>query len=55
VKEPRKEHAPDKYRLNNDGSFRAYEIHQYRIAYFIGEDHIRIVRMRHTSQEPQEY
>lgn len=26
-------YAPDKYRKNNDGSFRAYEIHRYRIAY----------------------
>ena len=55
VEEPIKEHAPDKYRLNNDGSYRSYEIHKFRISYFIGEDFIRIVRIRHTSQEPKEY
>jgi plasmid stabilization system protein ParE len=26
-------HNPDKYKENNDGSFRAFEIHRYRISY----------------------
>ncbi len=55
INEPQRLHAPDKYRLNNDGSYRAYEIHRFRISYFISEYYIRIVRMRHTSQNPQEY
>ncbi|ANH82055.1 hypothetical protein A8C56_14710 [Niabella ginsenosidivorans] len=29
-------HAPDKYRLNNDGAYRAYELYKYRITYYIG-------------------
>lgn len=53
--EPERLHAPDKDRRNNDGSYRAYEIHKYRIAYFAGNDIIRIVRFRHTHQEPQKY
>ncbi|MEP7143473.1 MAG: type II toxin-antitoxin system RelE/ParE family toxin [Ferruginibacter sp.] len=28
-------YPPDKYRKNNDGSFRAYELHHYRVAYRI--------------------
>lgn len=45
----------DKYRKNNDGSFRAYEIHHYRITYRITNKDIIIVRVRHTSMEPKEY
>ncbi len=45
----------DKYRKNNDGSFRAYELHHYRIAYRTLEKEIIIVRVRHTSMEPKKY
>ncbi|WP_367881809.1 type II toxin-antitoxin system RelE/ParE family toxin [Ferruginibacter sp.] len=48
-------HAPDKYKNNNDGSFRAYELYRYRIAYRITEKEIIIVRVRHTSMEPKNY
>jgi plasmid stabilization system protein ParE len=48
-------HPPDKYRKNNDGSFRAYELNHYRIAYRITEKEIIIVRVRHTSMEPKPY
>jgi plasmid stabilization system protein ParE len=46
---------PDKYRKNNDGSFRAYELHRYRIAYRVTKNEIIIVRVRHTSMEPKQY
>ncbi len=45
----------DKYRKNNDGTFRAYELHHYRIAYRITEKQIIIVRLRHTKLEPRLY
>lgn len=45
----------DKYRKDNDGSFRAYELHRYRIAYQIKKNEIVIVRVRHTSLEPKQY
>jgi plasmid stabilization system protein ParE len=45
----------DKYKVDNDGSYRAFELHRLRVAYFIGLDIIRILRVRHTSREPQEY
>ena len=48
-------YPPDKYRKNNDGSFRAYELHHYRIAYRFTEKEIIIVRVRHTSMEPKLY
>ena len=48
-------YPPDKYRLNNDGSYRAFEILHFRIAYYIAKDEIRIVRIRHANQEPIDY
>ena len=48
-------HTPDKYRLNNDGSFRAYEIYKYRISYQVTETQINIIRVRHTKMNPKEY
>lgn len=41
-------HPPDKYRKNNDGSFRAYEIHRYRLSFVVSRcrgifpTHVRI-------------
>ena len=45
----------DKYKLENDDSYRAFEIHRYRIAYRILKTEIRILRLRHTNMEPLEY
>ena len=45
----------DKYKLNNDGSYRAFELHHYRIVYRIVQTEIKILRIRHTSIEPEEY
>ena len=48
-------YPPDKYRKNNDGSFRAYELHRYRIAYRVTEKEIIIICVRHTGMEPKQY
>jgi plasmid stabilization system protein ParE len=48
-------HPSDKFKKDNDGNWRAFEIYHYRISYRILKDEIRIVRMRHTSQSPQDY
>ena len=48
-------YPPDKYKTNNDGSFRAYELHRYRIVYQVTTKEIIIVRVRHTSMEPKKY
>ena len=45
----------DKYKLQNDGSYRAFELHRLRVAYYVGTEVIRILRVRHTSREPQGY
>ncbi len=45
----------DKYKRNNDGSYRYIEIYRYRVAYRIYKNEIRILRIRSTDQEPLEY
>jgi plasmid stabilization system protein ParE len=46
---------PDKYKVNNDGSYRAFEKHHYRIVYRYNKGIIRILRVRHTKMEPTKY
>lgn len=46
---------PDKFKKNNDGSWRAFEKFRYRISYRITLKEIRIVRLRHTSRSPLAY
>jgi plasmid stabilization system protein ParE len=48
-------YSTDKFKTNNDGSYRAFELHRYRIAYRFTEKEIRILRIRHTSREPKDY
>jgi plasmid stabilization system protein ParE len=45
----------DKYKADNDGSYRALEKHHYRIAYRFSKNAIRVLRVRHTSMEPLGY
>ncbi|WP_269222423.1 type II toxin-antitoxin system RelE/ParE family toxin [Flavobacterium sp. IMCC34518] len=45
----------DRFKYDNDGSFRAFVKFKYREAYKITETQIRILRVRHTSREPIEY
>lgn len=49
------QHPPDKFKRNNAGNFRAFEIASFRIAYKITESQIRILRIRHVKQEPRHY
>lgn len=48
-------HHPDKYKTNNDGCFRAFEIHRYRISYRYVQKEVRIIRVRHTKMNPLKY
>ncbi len=45
----------DRFKLNNDGTYRAFTVYHYRITYKINKRDILILRIRHTSQEPLEY
>ena len=45
-------YAPDKYKANNDGTWRAFEKHSFRVSYRIMPNEIRVVRLRHTSRSP---
>ena len=45
----------DKYRVNNNGLYRAFEPHHLRITYYIASEKIRILRIRHTSRAPKTY
>ena len=47
--------ARDKYKKNNDGSFRAFEIYHYRVSYRFSKNEIRIIRIRHTKRNPKNY
>ena len=50
------EHYPaDKYKLDNDGSYRAYELYKYRISYKISGSQVNIIRIRHTKMNPLNY
>ena len=47
---------PDKYKLaNTENAYRAFEKHKIRISYFVDEQFIMIIRVRHTKQEPLLY
>jgi len=45
-------YPPDKFKTDNDGTWRAFEKHNFRISYRIMPTEIRIVRLRHTSRSP---
>jgi plasmid stabilization system protein ParE len=47
--------TPDRFKSNNDGTFRAFKIHRYRIAYRFKDDRVRILHMRHTKMSPFYY
>ena len=48
-------YSPDKYKKDNDGSYRAFETHHYRVSYRFTKNIIRVLRIRHTSMEPKPY
>jgi|ERR1700761_3849528 plasmid stabilization system protein ParE len=45
----------DKYRLINDGSYRAFEIYKYRVSYHISSQQITVIMIRHTKMEPKSH
>jgi len=47
--------ALDLLKENNDGTYRVFYIYSYRVVYRITEENILILRIRHTSREPEVY
>lgn len=45
----------DRFKLDNDGSYRAFTVFSYRITYKVSLTQILILRVRHTSQNPINY
>ena len=45
----------DKYKKDNDGSYHAFEVDEYRVSYRVKTNEIRIIRIRHTSRKTQGY
>ena len=45
----------DKYKKDNDGSYRAFEMDEYRVSYRVKKSQIKIIRIRHTSRKPLKY
>ncbi len=48
-------YGPDKYKMDNDGSYRAFEKHRYTISYRFIKEVILVLRVRHTSRNPKSY
>jgi plasmid stabilization system protein ParE len=45
----------DKYKRNNNNTYRAFNLHKIRISYKVEEGRILVVRCRHASQRPLYY
>jgi len=50
-----KKHQPDKFKRDNDGSFRVFEFYHIRLTYHISESQIIIIRIGHTKRNPIEF
>lgn len=48
-------HSPDRFKKENDGSFRAFEKYRYRVSYQVKDTQVLILRVRHTKREPLEH
>jgi|SRR3569833_1223629 len=48
-------HPVDKFKNQNDGSYRAFETYNYRISYRLQKNLIKIIRIRHTSRRTKGY
>lgn len=54
VEHPEK-HKIDQYKKDNDGTYRAFEKHHFRISYRNEKQIIRVLRIRHTKMNPKKH
>jgi plasmid stabilization system protein ParE len=45
----------DKFKKDNDGSYHAFEVDEYRVSYRVRKLEIKIIRIRHTSRRTRKY
>ena len=45
----------DGNKLNNDATYRSFEIRTYKVSYRVLPDTVRIIRVRYSKQEPRKY
>jgi len=45
----------DQLKTKNDGSYRAFVRYHFHVAYQVKTTQIRILKIRHTSREPDQY
>ncbi len=45
-------YSPDRFKKDNDGSYRSFEKYSYRVTYQVEKTQVVILRVRHTSREP---
>lgn len=45
----------DKYKTENKGDYRAFELHSYRISYKYTSSELRILRIRHVKMKPKKH
>lgn len=45
----------DNNKINNDGSYKSYEIRTYKVSYRILTHTIRIIRVRYSGKEPRQH
>jgi len=48
-------HPSDRFKKNNDGTYKAAVVYSYRISYQVTDSTVNILRIRHTSREPLNY
>lgn len=48
-------YPPDKFKINNDGTYRAFELKGQRISYRFLKNEIHILRIRHIKKNPIGY
>lgn len=46
---------PDRFKMANDGSYRAFEKFSLRVVYRFTKTEVKILRVRHVRQEPRAY
>jgi plasmid stabilization system protein ParE len=45
----------DNNKMENDGSYRCYEVRTYNVSYRVMGDSIRIIRVRYSGREPRQH